>query len=93
MGVPRRHSPSLPVALGLLAGGALGNLYDRFYFGGVRDFIKCYHGDWVWPNFNLADSAICTAVGLLLLREFLFSRKQREAAAANRPTVEEQAAG
>ena len=74
--LPARAGPALVIALGLLAGGAVGNLYDRIVFGGVRDFIKFYHGEWVWPNFNLADSAICTGVGLLLLREILMVRKK-----------------
>lgn len=97
--VPARAGPMLVIALGLLAGGAVGNLYDRIVFGGVRDFIKFYHGDWVWPNFNVADSAICTGVGLLLLREILMMRKKPEeesaepAKTAETTPAEEPAAG
>ena len=75
--VPQSNSGLMVTSLGLLAGGALGNLYDRVVFGGVRDFIKVYHGEWVWPNFNVADSAICTGVGLLLIRELLMARKAK----------------
>jgi signal peptidase II len=59
------------MALGLIAGGALGNLCDRLhppYM--VLDFIDCYLGAYHWPAFNLADSAICLGVGVLLLANF-----------------------
>ena len=52
--------------LGLIIGGALGNLIDRLRFGHVTDFIQVYYHDWAWPSFNIADSAICIgAVSLL----------------------------
>src|SRR5690606_728386 len=47
---------ALPFAL--IIGGALGNLVDRLRFGYVVDFIDVYRGDWHWPAFNVADSAI-----------------------------------
>lgn len=53
---------SLQFALGLLLGGALGNLLDRIRFGYVIDFLDFR----VWPVFNLADAAIVVGVGLLL---------------------------
>ena len=74
---PSRSPPTLVVSLGLLAGGAVGNLHDRFEHSAVRDFLKIYHWGHTWPNFNLADSAICTGVGLLFLREFLLWRRDR----------------
>ena len=55
------------VAAGLLAGGILGNLADRLRTGLVVDFIDVHRGAWTFPTFNLADSAICVGVGLLLL--------------------------
>ena len=66
---------SFVLALGLLLGGTVGNLYDRARLLGVRDWI-CWFvvidgKEHVWPNFNIADSAICTGVGIVLLREFL----------------------
>ena len=82
-----RSAPTLVVSLGLLAGGAGGNLYDRFEHAAVRDFVKVYHWDYTWPNFNLADSAICTGVGLLFLREFLLWRKSRREPDAKGETV------
>ncbi|MDP2587291.1 MAG: signal peptidase II [bacterium] len=57
-------------ATGLLAGGALSNLIDRFVFGGVRDFIDLR----VWPMFNLADLALSLGVILLLWYAFRPSR-------------------
>ena len=56
----------LCVALGLILGGTLGNLFDRIVFGGVRDFLYFYLIE--WPVFNVADSGlVCGAVLLLAL--------------------------
>lgn len=56
------------VALGLFAAGVLGNFYDRlFHAGRVRDFIDLYRHDWHWPAFNVADTMLCVAVGLLAI--------------------------
>jgi len=65
------------LALSLLWGGTVGNLYDRYYLHAVRDWIKWFfvtgegpaRREHVWPNFNIADSAICVGVGLLILLE------------------------
>jgi len=57
------------LALGLIAGGALGNLLDRLRFTRVTDFIEVgVRGVYTWPVFNVADSAVCVGVGLLLLK-------------------------
>ncbi len=53
-----RTQPAPLWALGLVLGGAAGNLYDRVAFGAVRDFLDL---GW-WPVFNLADSAIVAGV-------------------------------
>ena len=53
------------LALALIIGGAMGNLIDRLLFGHVIDFIDAYYGDWHWPAFNLADSAIVCGVALI----------------------------
>jgi signal peptidase II len=53
--------------LALVLGGALGNVADRIIFGYVVDFIDVYYGQWHWPAFNVADSAITVGVVLLLI--------------------------
>ena len=58
------------VAWALVLGGALGNLIDRIRYGYVIDFLDVYVGDWHWPAFNVADSAITVGVALLLLDSF-----------------------
>lgn len=55
------------VGLALLLGGAIGNLYDRITLGYVIDFLYFHYQSFYWPAFNVADSAICAGVGLLLL--------------------------
>lgn len=55
-------------AVGLIFGGAAGNLIDRARFGAVVDFIDVHYRGWHWPAFNVADSAITIGVGLLALR-------------------------
>jgi signal peptidase II len=57
----------LHTGLALVLGGALGNLFDRLTNGHVIDFIQLHWFDYYWPTFNVADSAICVGVGLLLL--------------------------
>ena len=56
------------IALGLIFGGAVANLVDRYRFGAVVDFIDLYWRSYHWPAFNVADSAISVGVGLLALR-------------------------
>lgn len=56
--------------LALVLGGAVGNLYDRLTLGYVVDFLFFHIDDLYWPAFNVADSAICVGVGLLLLDSF-----------------------
>jgi signal peptidase II len=65
----------LHVALGLIGGGAIGNLVDRVIYGRVTDFIVWKKGSLEWPAFNIADAALCVGVGLMLLDMFL-SRKE-----------------
>jgi signal peptidase II len=55
------------IGIGLVMGGAVGNLIDRMLTGRVVDFIDVYYAGWHWPAFNLADSAISVGVALLLI--------------------------
>jgi len=64
----------MAAALSLVVGGAVGNLIDRVLTGRVVDFIDLYVGDWHWPAFNVADSAITLGVVLLLLGNLLEGR-------------------
>ena len=59
-------------ALFLVLGGALGNIIDRFRFDAVVDFLDVYYGNYHWPAFNVADSAICVGVFLVILRLSFF---------------------
>ncbi len=67
------------IALALFTAGICGNLYDRlFYDGLVRDFIDViYWKGKHWPAFNIADSMLCIAVGLLLISSFFTGRSGR----------------
>ena len=59
------------LALGFFAAGISGNLYDRIFNNGmVRDFIDVYYRQYHWPAFNVADSLLCIAVGIILLLSF-----------------------
>ena len=51
----------------LILGGAVGNLIDRFRFGKVVDFLDFYLGNYHWPAFNVADSAISIGVCIFLI--------------------------
>jgi signal peptidase II len=57
----------LHVALGLVGGGAIGNLIDRVLYGRVTDFIVWHVKEHEWPAFNIADAALCVGVGLMVL--------------------------
>jgi signal peptidase II len=63
-------------ALSLLIAGAFGNIYDRFAYGNVVDFLDFYWGGYHWPAFNVADIAVCVGIGLWLLAEFFQSKKK-----------------
>lgn len=54
-------------AIGLIAGGAVGNLIDRLRFGAVVDFLDFFVKGYHWPAFNVADAAITIGVGLFIL--------------------------
>jgi signal peptidase II len=71
-----RRATLTSVALALILGGAIGNLYDRIRFAYVVDFLEVHIVHYHWPDFNVADSAIVVGACLLLL-EML--RPQRSA--------------
>ncbi len=63
------------LAVGLIVGGAVGNVIDRLRLGAVIDFLDLHWAGFHWPAFNLADSAITVGVALLLL-DGLFGRRK-----------------
>jgi signal peptidase II len=71
----RVEHPMTAAGLGLIVGGALGNVIDRVRFGAVIDFLDVHAAGWHWPAFNVADSAICIGAGLLLVDGLLMHRR------------------
>lgn len=59
------------LALSLILAGALGNIYDRFFYGSVVDFLDFYYGTHHWPAFNVADIAVSVGIGLIVLLEII----------------------
>jgi signal peptidase II len=60
----------LKIALALILGGTLGNLYDRIFFHHVIDFLDFYFKQWHFATFNMADTAICTGALMLAVNTF-----------------------
>lgn len=69
------------IGLGLILGGAIGNLWDRAVLHFVIDFLEVHIGSYHWPDFNIADSCICIGAALLMI-EILWPRKTHEESAA-----------
>ncbi len=67
---------SVQVALGLIIGGALGNVFDRLRFGAVYDFLDFYYRNWHWPAFNAADAFICIGAVVIVIHSLLNHKKQ-----------------
>ncbi|PKH22625.1 signal peptidase II [Enterobacterales bacterium CwR94] len=65
------------IAYALIIGGALGNLFDRFWHGFVVDFLDFYVGNWHYPTFNMADTAICIGAALIVLEGFFTPAKKQ----------------
>jgi signal peptidase II len=69
---------TMTIGLSLILGGAFGNLWDRMLAGHVTDFLDFHIGQYHWPSFNIADSAIVVGA-ILLVAEILFSKTSEEA--------------
>ena len=68
---PRQRLTNITkISFGLLAAGIVGNLTDRILRGAVTDFLHFYVREYAWPSFNVADSCICIAAGLLIVASF-----------------------
>jgi signal peptidase II len=78
------RDPRAPLwGLGLVVGGAIGNLYDRLLHPGVRDFLELVNprtGSSLWPVFNLADVAIVVGVAAYLVWSFFDNRRGKRQA-------------
>ncbi len=74
----RTRAPFLRVGLGLVLGGALGNLVDRVRTGLVVDFLDFHVGTYHWPAFNVADSAITVGVFALFVSLYRSRRAPRD---------------
>ncbi|MCH7555668.1 MAG: signal peptidase II [Proteobacteria bacterium] len=68
----------LAATIGLVIGGALGNVVDRFRFGAVADFLDFHWAGYHWPAFNLADAAISVGVVILLLDALLIGDERHK---------------
>lgn len=66
-------------ALGLIFSGAVGNLIDRVRLGEVIDFLDAHWYQYHWPAFNIADSAICVGVVIMLLCSWREERQKKQA--------------
>ena len=79
--LPARGQGRVAAGLALVMAGALGNVIDRAHLGYVVDFVKVHYGDWVFPAFNVADSAISIGAALLILDAVIdFGRKSEKGA-------------
>lgn len=70
----KEETPRMRLALGMVIGGAIGNVIDRIRLGAVFDFLDVYANGYHWPAFNLADSFICCGA-LIIVLDGLFCKK------------------
>lgn len=71
----KEQSRVLQVALGLIIGGAVGNVIDRIRLGAVFDFLDFHIGEQHWPAFNAADSFICIGAGIIIIHSLFIKDK------------------
>ena len=71
----RTTQPLVVGGIGLVIGGAIGNVIDRLRFGAVVDFLDFHLAAWHWPAFNVADAAICVGVALIVIDGLLGRRE------------------
>ncbi|MBQ0823759.1 signal peptidase II [Microvirga sp. HBU67558] len=74
--IRRTTAKLLAVSLGLIVGGAIGNVIDRLAYGAVFDFIQIHVGTWSWYVFNVADAAIVAGVVGLLYDSFVLEGRR-----------------
>ncbi|MDG1462509.1 MAG: signal peptidase II [Gammaproteobacteria bacterium] len=74
--LPKDQHRILSLGLALILAGALGNVIDRMIYGYVIDFLLFYIGDYSWPAFNVADSAIFVGVVLVMWDHLILEKKR-----------------
>jgi signal peptidase II len=77
--IVKTNSKFEALSLGIIIGGAMGNVIDRFRFGGVADFFDVYVGTYHWPAFNIADACISIGVVLLLIHGLFMNKEDKKA--------------
>lgn len=80
----RRDQKILHWALAFVAGGAVGNLIDRIYYGVVTDFVSWHIGTHTWPTFNVADVVLVVGVGLMFIDIQKEGKREKAAKAAKK---------
>lgn len=73
----KEKSTFLQISIGLIIGGALGNLIDRIRYGAVFDFLDFSVFDYHWPAFNIADSAICIGAAMIIFDNFFIKKRSK----------------
>ena len=72
----RDPKPWRAISIGMIVGGALGNVWDRLRFGAVADFIDIHVMGYHWPAFNIADAAITMGIVIILIETLFFSSEK-----------------
>lgn len=71
----KAETPFIAIAIGIVIGGAVGNVIDRIIWGHVFDFLDFHIAGYHWPAFNVADAAISIGVILILVDGFIAKRQ------------------
>ncbi|WP_298442507.1 signal peptidase II [uncultured Ferrimonas sp.] len=79
MRAENKQKKMINISYALIISGAIGNMIDRLAYGYVIDFIDFYVGNWHWPAFNIADTAICIGAALMILDSMLQPKPSKEA--------------
>lgn len=75
----------LPLGLSFILGGAMGNFVDRLFRGEVIDFLQFNFGSYTFPIFNIADTALCVGVGLVILDALVTVKRGSDAGFPDKP--------
>jgi signal peptidase II len=70
--------PAEAYAIGLICGGAVGNVIDRFHHGAVADFFSFHIGEYYWPAFNIADSVVFVGAAVLCYTSIFTTEKKHD---------------